>query len=393
MYERLKCYIVDTFYGFIAYDEDLRIIAAKNFKDVGEAVSQLMELERTGICPLLESIVKELSNFGYDTIIVENEKEAMALKSKFNLQFNVISPSAAGRTFRIDPIGEWIKVGFEGPSLIKMQKEVAEALTRMKIRLAFERRDKLVAQAVTSLDEVEKIINIMVSRVREWYGLHFPELGDLVQDHETYLKIVSEFGERSDYKLDSLIEIVHDENKSKTIMELLEKSIGAEIREKDVEKIQELARLCLSLYSYRKSLEKYIDEVMKEVAPNIRELVGSILGARLIALSGGLESLAKKPASTIQVLGAEKALFRALRTGGRPPKHGIIFQSPLIHSSPKWQRGKIARALAGKLSIAARVDAFGGAFIANKLKKELEERIAEIKKKYAVPTKKLKKKK
>ncbi|MEM4706946.1 MAG: hypothetical protein QXW27_05340, partial [Candidatus Methanomethylicaceae archaeon] len=139
--------------------------------------------------------------------------------------------------------------------------------------------------------------------------------------------------------------------------------------------------------------EKYIDEVMKEVAPNVRELVGSILGARLIALSGGLEALAKKPASTIQVLGAEKALFRALRTGARPPKHGIIFQSPLIHSSPKWQRGKIARTLAGKLSIAARVDAFGGAFIANKLKKELEERISEIKKKYAVPTKKLKKKK
>ncbi|MDH5806334.1 MAG: hypothetical protein QXW62_01270 [Candidatus Methanomethylicaceae archaeon] len=389
----MKCYIVDSFYGFIAYDEDLKIITTKNFKDTNEATLQLLELERTGTCSLLEDLIKEISNFGYDTVIVENEKEAMALKSKFNLQFNVISPSAAGRAFRIDPIGEWSKIGFDNSFLIKVQKEVAELLTKTKIRLAFEKRDKLVAQAVTSLDEVEKIINILVSRVREWYGLHFPELGDLIQDHKTYLKIVSEFGERSNYKFNLLEEIIHNENKSKTIMELLEKSIGAEIREKDVEKIQELARICLNLYSYRESLEKYIDEVMKEVAPNVRELVGSILGARLIALSGGLEALAKKPASTIQVLGAEKALFRALRTGARPPKHGIIFQSPLIHSSPKWQRGKIARTLAGKLSIAARVDAFGGAFIANKLKKELEERISEIKKKYAVPTKKLKKKK
>lgn len=124
---------------------------------------------------------------------------------------------------------------------------------------------------------------------------------------------------------------------------------------------------------------------MKEVAPNLRELVGSSLGARLIALTGSLEGLAKKPASTIQVLGAEKALFRSLKTGARPPKHGIIFQHQYIHNAPRWQRGKIARALAGKLSIAARVDAFHGEFVADSLKKILDKRVEDIQKKYSKP--------
>jgi rRNA biogenesis protein Nop56/Nop58 len=123
------------------------------------------------------------------------------------------------------------------------------------------------------------------------------------------------------------------------------------------------------------------------VAPIVTELVGPLLAARLISLAGSLEELATMPASTIQVLGAEKALFRALRTGGRPPKHGIIFQYPDIFRAPRWQRGKIARALASKLAIAAKVDAFSGRFIGDRLREELQQRIAEIKKVYAAPPK------
>ena len=126
---------------------------------------------------------------------------------------------------------------------------------------------------------------------------------------------------------------------------------------------------------------------MKEVAPNVTALVGPLLGARLLSLAGSLEELAKLPASTIQVLGAEKALFRALRTGGKPPKHGVIFQFPEIRRSPRWQRGKIARALATKLAIAARVDYFTGRYIGDELKKKLMERIDEIKKLYPKPPK------
>ena len=109
------------------------------------------------------------------------------------------------------------------------------------------------------------------------------------------------------------------------------------------------------------------------------------MGARLIALTGGLVNLAKMPASTIQVLGAEKALFRSLKTGTRPPKHGIIFQHTLIHEAKRWQRGKVARAIAGKLAIAARTDAFSGKYIGDRLQAGLDKRIEEILKKYEAP--------
>ncbi|UCH02286.1 MAG: hypothetical protein JSV20_00335 [Candidatus Bathyarchaeota archaeon] len=127
---------------------------------------------------------------------------------------------------------------------------------------------------------------------------------------------------------------------------------------------------------------------MKEIAPNIQNLVGTTLGARLIVLAGGLDNLARKPASTIQVLGAEKALFRSIRTGTKPPKHGIIFQHKAVHQSPRWQRGKIARVLASKIAIAARFDAYNGTYKGNKLKDDFERRLQEIKRKYERPLKK-----
>ncbi|PIX31908.1 C/D box methylation guide ribonucleoprotein complex aNOP56 subunit, partial [Candidatus Bathyarchaeota archaeon CG_4_8_14_3_um_filter_42_8] len=135
----------------------------------------------------------------------------------------------------------------------------------------------------------------------------------------------------------------------------------------------------------RQTLENYLDKVMEEVAPNTKAIAGSLLGARLIALAGGLTNLARRPASTVQVLGAEKALFRSLKTGTRPPKHGIIFQHTYLHEAKKWHRGKIARALAGKLAIAARVDSFGGRCMGEELKAGLEKRIEEIREKYVEP--------
>ena len=161
--------------------------------------------------------------------------------------------------------------------------------------------------------------------------------------------------------------------------------MGADLAETDLTQIQSLCKNILSLYQLRENMENYLDTAMEEVAPNVKAMVGSLLGARLIAISGGLTNLARRPASTIQVLGAEKALFRSLKTGSRPPKHGIIFQHTYLHEAKKWHRGKIARALAGKLAIAARSDAFGGRYIADELKANLEKRIEEIHEKYVEP--------
>ncbi len=174
-------------------------------------------------------------------------------------------------------------------------------------------------------------------------------------------------------------------SRAQHIAEVAGKSMGADLEENDLSQIQTLCKGTLQLYDARQSLEGYLTSLMEEVAPNVTALVGSLLGARLIALSGGLANLAKMPASTIQVLGAEKALFRSLKAGTRPPKHGTIFQHSAIHEAKRWQRGKIARALAGKLAIAARIDAYGGKYSGVQLNTDLQRRIKEIQEKYKAP--------
>ena len=158
--------------------------------------------------------------------------------------------------------------------------------------------------------------------------------------------------------------------------------MGAQLGEADLVVLQSFCELMLDLYKFRTKSEGYVEDVLKEIAPNMTAVVGSALSARLISIAGSLDHLAKMPASTLQVLGAEKALFRSLKTGARPPKHGVIFQHTAIHQAPRWQRGKIARALSGKLSIAARVDAFSGDFIGQKLRDEVDKKVNEIKERY-----------
>src|SRR5207249_2297220 len=122
---------------------------------------------------------------------------------------------------------------------------------------------------------------------------------------------------------------------------------------------------------------------VRDLAPNVSELAGPIIAARLVTLAGGVEELARAPAGTVQLLGAERALFRHLRTGSRPPKHGVLFQHPWVHGAPPWQRGAIARAFAAKISLAARADAYTKREIAPELLKNLEVAIQEIRRRKA----------
>lgn len=266
--------------------------------------------------------------------------------------------------------------------------EATVAQTRGKIRQTAEKRDLFIAQAISAVDDMDKILNLYASRMKEWYGLHFPELDGLTREQIEYAKLVFELGQRDNYTMDNILKAVPElqEDRAKKIAEAARRSVGASMTDWDIQQIKYIAKQFIDLYNARNEVTQYIDDAMKDVAPNIRELVGSLLGARLIMLAGGgLMRLSMMPASTIQVLGAEKALFRALRTGSRPPKHGILFQFQEIFRAPRWQRGKIARALAAKLAIAAKADAFTGNFIAPKLKEDLMKRIQEIKTLYAKP--------
>ena len=384
-----KVYIADLIIGAFALGDDGKVVAYKLApKDMDEAVDQAMRIEEGKIYRALSELLDELRSIGVKTIVVEDDELARNIsRLGFETKVEPANPAAFSARERLFKLA--VETGFASS-----EEEFAEWLfeaeleyTRRKLKGAAEKRDMLAAQAIRAIDDIDKTVNLFVARLREWYSLHFPELNDLVKEHEDYVKIVAELGHRSNITKEKLVELGFSEAKAEKIAEAAKSSIGADLSEFDIEAVQTLARIALEMYRLRRSLTEYIEQIMKEVAPNITALVGPLLGARLISLAGGLDKLARMPASTIQVLGAEKALFRALRTGGRPPKHGIIFQYPHIHRSPKWQRGKIARALAAKLAIAAKVDAFTGRYIGDKLREELERRIEEIKRIYAKPPK------
>ncbi len=168
-------------------------------------------------------------------------------------------------------------------------------------------------------------------------------------------------------------------------MPLESESVGAPMGDEDTRAVRGLAEQTRDLVRRRSSLDAYIEEKMGELAPNVAHLAGPIIGARLLALAGGLEEMARMPSSTIQLLGAEKALFRHLRKGSKPPKHGILFQHPWVHNAPYWQRGAIARGLAAKLAIAARADAHTGRFVAGELKAQVEALVEDVRKTHEKP--------
>jgi nucleolar protein 56 len=258
-------------------------------------------------------------------------------------------------------------------------------LAKLKVKGAVEKRDLIIAQAIQTLDDLDRSVNLFMGRLREWYGVHFPELDRLIEKHETYARLVMNLGNRENFTLKALEKEGVPKDRAEVTAKAAETSMGADVADKDLDEIQALSRDVLSLYELRKDMESYVDKTMEEVAPNTRAIAGALLGARLIAIAGSLQNLAMRPASTIQVLGAEKALFRSLKTGARPPKHGLIFQHALLHDAKRWQRGKIARVIAGKLAIAARADAFGGKYIGDVLKAEVDRRIEEIREKYKEP--------
>ncbi|MCS7095306.1 MAG: hypothetical protein NZ988_05840 [Thaumarchaeota archaeon] len=263
-------------------------------------------------------------------------------------------------------------------------REVAIRVTELMIKEAVLRRDQMIVQAMRTLDEVQETLNSMYSRLVDWYGIHFPELKDIVGDPERYVRVVLALGPRSNVSREAASDVL-DRKEVERLVEASRRSLGIEVSDVDMAEILELAKTTYYLIEYRDRLQNYVRQLMAVEAPNVSAIAGPMVGARLITLAGGLDRLARAPASLVQLLGAEKALFRFLRTGRGAPKHGVIFQHPYVHGSPKWQRGKMARALAAKIAIAARIDYFSGEDRSAMLREELERRVKEIREKYATP--------
>ncbi|MDE1765712.1 MAG: ribonucleotide-diphosphate reductase subunit beta [Thaumarchaeota archaeon] len=263
-------------------------------------------------------------------------------------------------------------------------REFAMQLSSSKVTEISESPDLHIIQAINALDETDKMINLLSSRLREWYGLHFPELDNLIDTIVGYSKIVLA-GRRDDLNQKVYSDAGFPEEKVEMLSLLQEKSRGGQISNENLAIVQVLAKQILELFELRSTLERHIEEQMKTIAPNLSGILGTSVGARILGRAGSMKRLATMPASTIQVLGAEKALFRSLKTGAQPPKHGLLFQHTLVHAAPRWQRGKIARAIAAKAALAARVDVFGGGGRNDTLFEKLNVRIGEIGEKYKEP--------
>ena len=380
----MKAFIIQYPFGVAAFDEKNSLVDKVLFpRKPLAAARSLLKAESGKISDEAFSLVSLLINAGYDVIVFENASIADEVHRKNNTKVEVASPAEA-EVLR----GKMGQIGLESgfakdeQDLALWNRNVSMELAKLRIKGASEKRDLIVAQAIQTLDDLDRTVNLFMGRLREWYGVYFPEMDRLIEKHETYSRLVMKLGYKENYTFESVSGEGLPKERSELVAKTAQSSMGADISDSDLEQIQTLSRDVLNLYELRKNMENYVDRTMEELAPNVRTVAGALLGARLIAMAGSLQNLAMRPASTIQVLGAEKALFRSLKTGAKPPKHGLIFQHTLLHDAKRWQRGKIARVIAGKLSIAARADAFGGNFIGERLKDDINRRLAEIQEKY-----------
>ncbi|WAR58149.1 hypothetical protein PtB15_5B381 [Puccinia triticina] len=257
---------------------------------------------------------------------------------------------------------EKLLTGLEKGDMDKSQLGLGHAYSRAKVKFNVNRSDNMIIQAIALLDQLDKDVNTFAMRVREWYGWHFPELIKILPDCHQYASLVKFIGDKSkltDESLEGITQLVEgNEILAKNILDAARSSMGTDISPIDLINILNFADRVIQLYDYRKSLQAYLREKMDLVAPNLGALIGDTVAARLISHAGSLTNLSKYPASTVQILGAEKALFRALKTKGNTPKYGLIYHSTFIGRAGTKNKGRISRFLANKCSIASRIDCF-----------------------------------
>lgn len=276
------------------------------------------------------------------------------------------------------------------PSLVKnltaktsavAQLGLGHSYSRAKVKFNVNRVDNMIIQSIALLDQLDKDVNTFSMRIREWYGYHFPELLKIVPENYIYAKVAKLIKNRKELtqeKLEGLEEIVMDSAKAQAIIDASKSSMGMDISPIDLLNIEMFAARVIGLADYRKELAEYLKNKMAGVAPNLATLIGDQVGARLIAHAGSLTNLAKYPASTVQILGAEKALFRALKTKGNTPKYGLLFHSTFIGKAATKNKGRISRYLANKCSIASRIDCFADIptnVYGDKLRQQVEDRL------------------
>jgi nucleolar protein 56 len=383
----MKCYIADTLFGVFALDEAGTIVNFLDFNNDNQKIIDFYEtIDNGNIIQDFEKFIFELKNSGFDEYIFDNKDLESITSQKSGIRTLVEINSLDFKNFRLNLAEQLKNVGItiSNNELLAKYKEINEELVKAKVRKAGAQSDIVIIQINETLDIIKKSISLFVSRLREWYGLHFPELTDkVIEDNLVLAKLISILGHRDNFSVDKLKENFDlREERINTLFNLASQSMGADI---NLKMVKDYADQILSLNKYREELEDNLETLMEKTAPNLRAIVGSLISAKLISKAGSLKKLAFMPASRVQLLGAEKALYRFLRTGEKKPKHGLIFQWSQIRGSRPWIRGKISRLIAGKIGLASKVDYFSGDFIGDEFSIEIEEKIKDIVKRYPNP--------
>lgn len=362
----MECYITYCVKGFLAFNSENELIAKELFP-TEEIIQRLTEINDKKIVKEELDIIEEVSK-DFDEIIIESNKR----QSEYNNEKITVQTPNQG--------GEYLRENYEKFDLdCEDMTEIYRNLAIREIK-ASASEDKHLIQAINSIDEIDESISKLIERIREWYALYFPEM-DVIKNNETYIKLISQNKTKKE-----IIEAKPNAFPNEII------DIDEDINPKDLEIMNSYAKSIHELQKSRKNIEEYIDSKMESIAPNLRLLVGPTLGAKLISHAGGLKRLAMYPSSTVQIMGAEKALFRHLKSGDRPPKYGLIYQHPQVRGAKWWNRGKVARMLAGMISLAVRRDVFTKTFDEN-ASEEFKLKVEEIEKNNPFPTKTTKKRK
>ncbi len=376
----MEIYITNCIAGFISFDSDFKLNDYVLFNEE-EIVSKIDKISKN---LLTEEEIKIIENApDCDKIIIETNKRLSDYKNLKNYdKLTIQMPSKGGDFLRenlIDVLKE-IKYIDDFKDYREKTVKIHNELSILKMKESSQQEDKLLIQAINSIDEIDESISQLIERIREWETIYFPEI-ETIHNNESYIKLIADYPNREDAIKDN-----PDLFKDVLI------SNGADLTDEDIFILNDFAKSLKALQESRRNIENYIDKKMDSIAPNLKNLIGASLAAKLIAHIGSIKRLSTLSASTIQIIGAEKALFRHLKTGENPPKHGLIYQSPYVRGSNYWIRGKVARKLALKITFAVRKDVYTKE-INTSLKEELEEEIEKINKENPFPkTKKQKEK-
>lgn len=336
--------------------KEFKIAAFSKFNSAANALEETSSIIEGKVSPQLQNLLEDIKKDKKSTLIVSETKLANSI-NKLGLNFTVISDAVTLDIYRaVKEFLPELLPGLTDTDLSKMSLGLAHSMGRHKLKFSADKVDVMIIQAIALLDDLDKELNTYAMRCKEWYGWHFPELAKIVTDSVAYARLILTMGIRSKAAETDMSSILPEEIEER-VKSSAEVSMGTEITQIDLDNIKCLADQIVEFAAYREQLSNYLSSRMKAIAPNLTQLVGELVGARLIAHSGSLISLAKSPASTIQILGAEKALFRALKTKHDTPKYGLLYHASLVGQATGKNKGKIARVLAAKAAVSLRYDA------------------------------------